>query len=238
MSMWRTPEWADFVERFGATMIHFDQGVMGHPVRKPTTMGVILPALQQLDGMRGGPQKLPEVDRTKMTMREKCQHSKSWASWAPGLKAAVATALRQWLRGMDRSSVVGNRGSSTFTNATDGGRLAPLGPVALNQWREHYMNDHYPSRRDCRQCVQAAGRGKPHKRVNHPESYTLSVDLSGKLTEGFDQNGQPAHFPVDRHGRALLEPLDHGEAQDQPLPDPDEPIDGVTITPTTIKSWQ
>lgn len=58
-------------------------------------------------------------------------------------------------------------------------------------------------------CVKASARSKPHRRISHPESYTLSVDLSGKMVVG---QGQSRHdcrymmvavytFPVGGSGR-------------------------------------
>eukprot|EP00438_Fugacium_kawagutii_P021192 Skav201589 [mRNA] locus=scaffold152:536907:541522:+ [translate_table: standard] len=225
MSMWRTQEWREFQDRFGIHLVSFDQGTMGHEVRKPTSLAVTVDELRQLDGMRGGPMKLPPKKRSAMTMQERCNHSKEWASWAPGLKAALVVALRRWIAEVDCSSVVTSWGSSMAPQT--GPAVRPLGPLELQRWKTHYLNDHYPSRRDCRHCVQAAGRGKPHRRLAHPESYTLAIDLSGKMTEGIDQTGKNAHyifmgcytFPVDRQGRALLTPPSSSEdGGDQPLP--------------------
>ena len=66
-----------------------------------------------------------------------------------------------------------------------------------------------PARRDCKHCVRAAARSKPHKRIVRPEAYTLSVDLSGKMAPGLDQSRRPCRymmvavytFPVDGNGR-------------------------------------
>ena len=54
MSMWRTQEWLDFAKTYGADLISFDQGPMGHDCRKPTTLAVIsISELHQLQGARG-----------------------------------------------------------------------------------------------------------------------------------------------------------------------------------------
>ena len=58
--------------------------------------------------------------------------------------------------------------------------------IALDGWKQHYMNDYMPTRRDCKQCVRSSVRSKPYRRVNHPEAYALSVDLSGKMALGQD----------------------------------------------------
>eukprot|EP00435_Cladocopium_sp_Y103_P075515 s777_g59.t1 len=91
-------------------------------------------------------------------------------------------------------------------------QVKALGAVALEQWRRHDLNDHMPARRDCAQCVRAQARSKPHKKIIHRDPYALSVDLSGKLTPGDDQQAKGCRYllvgcytyPVSRDGRSLL----------------------------------
>ena len=225
MSMWRTNEWKDFAKRYGANLIHFDQGPMGHEVRKPTTLAVIsLDELNQLQDVRGkgtGPQteagnQIPRPRET-MEMNERIAQSKLWASWAPGLKAAIAEALRRWL----------------FSNAPPRDVIEPneklkaqvmaVGEVALQQWKQHFLNDHMPARRDCSHCLRAQGRSRPHKRVEHPESFTLSLDLSGRMEKGRDQMPGSCKyvlvgvytFPVTKSGKSILPQPGEDEPQDQ-----------------------
>ena len=236
MSMWRTNEWKDFAKRYGANLIHFDQGPMGHEVRKPTTLAVIsLDELNQLQDVRGkgtGPQteagnQIPRPRET-MEMNERIAQSKLWASWAPGLKAAIAEALRRWL----------------FSNAPPRDVIEPneklkaqvmaVGEVALQQWKQHFLNDHMPARRDCSHCLRAQGRSRPHKRVEHPESFTLSLDLSGRMEKGRDQMPGSCKyvlvgvytFPVTKSGKSILPQPGEDEPQDQPIPPPDDPALG------------
>ena len=105
-----------------------------------------------------------------------------------------------------------------------------LGPVALEQWKRHFLNDHLPARRDCSHCVRAQGRSKPHRRIQHPAAYTLSVDLSGRMTPGDDQQMKACKYllvgcytyPVTRDGRSLVQvPGKPDEDVDVPLPGPD-----------------
>lgn len=105
-----------------------------------------------------------------------------------------------------------------------------LGPVALEQWKRHFLNDHLPARRDCSHCVRAQGRSKPHRRIQHPAAYTLSVDLSGRMTPGDDQQVKACKYllvgcytyPVTRDGRSLVQvPGKPDEDVDVPLPGPD-----------------
>ena len=218
MSMWRTREWLDFEERFGIRRINFDQAPMGHPRRKPTTLAVTLPELGALDGVRGEPDPaLQGPSRATLTMAQKCQESKPWAAWAPGLKLAIATAVNRWLESFD-------------ADKRDLPTLRPLGAVALDAWRKHYMNDHLPARRDCQHCVRTQARGRPHQRVQHPEAFTLSIDLSGKLCEGLDQAKRRCRylmvgcytFPVTKAGKPLAPVAGLDEPSDQPLPVPQE----------------
>ena len=97
---------------------------------------------------------------------------------------------------------------------------APGRAEEIQRWKEHFLNDHLPTRRGCRTCVQAQGPGRPHLRITHPEAYTLAVDLSGKLKQGTDQRGKMAYFlvgvytyPVDSTGRSLVR-----EEEDQAPP--------------------
>ena len=56
-----------------------------------------------------------------------------------------------------------------------------LSPSEVEKWRTHLQNGHVPYRRDCKQCVEGAGLGTFHRRVKHPRSFALSVDLFGPV---------------------------------------------------------
>ena len=47
-SIWRTQEWQAFADAYDVTLLHFDQGPMGHVKRKPTTLAVKLCDVQAL----------------------------------------------------------------------------------------------------------------------------------------------------------------------------------------------
>ena len=122
----------------------------------------------------------------------------------------------------------------------EGAKLTKLKPADEATWREHFLNDHLPHRRDCRHCVQAQARSKPHPRLVHASAYTLSVDMSGRMKQGEDQHRKRAKylligtytFPVDRNGRPMagwqVEEEDHdlppedwkdvGDGDAQPMP--------------------
>ena len=66
----------------------------------------------------------------------------------------------------------------------------------LQEWQLHVSNGHKPFRRDCAVCLEGAGRDRPRRRIQHPESHTLSIDLSGPHKKGIDQRGGPSYFMV------------------------------------------
>ena len=43
------------------------------------------------------------------------------------------------------------------------------------------LNGHLPYRRDCKQCIEGSALGPFHRRVKHPRSFALSVDLFGPV---------------------------------------------------------
>ena len=66
----------------------------------------------------------------------------------------------------------------------------------IKEWQLHVSNGHKPFRRDCAVCVEGAGRDRPRRRLQHPESYTLSIHLSRPHKKGIDQRGRPSYFMV------------------------------------------
>ena len=95
-SLWATPEWEAMKAENSFEEYSFDQGPMGHSRRKPTTLGGNLRGLHQLHGIRG-PGSSREGYQENLTVEEKVQLSKTWASWAPGLEKAIAVALKNEL---------------------------------------------------------------------------------------------------------------------------------------------
>ena len=240
MSVWRTLEWKQFQKLFAAQLIHFDQGQTGHRRRKPTTLALVGAELGQLDGLRcdANFEASSDDERKAMNLAQRCADSRSWAEWSPGLKAAIVAALqhrlyehrRRWQAQHHQQQVEVPldqvRQEPDFEQPErQSPRLKPLGATALQSWRAHYLNDHMPARRDCQHCVRSQARGKPHRRVVHPEAFTLAVDLSGKLSPGINQERKQCRYllvgvytyPVTKQGQSLL-----AEHHDQPLPDPAE----------------
>ena len=193
---------------------------MGHPKRKPTCLATNVPELQQLDGCRGAPNNETELTNQfrAMPMDRRCEASKTWSRWAPGLKDAISMAVSQRVQWLDRQP-----------HEQPQPVVRTLSSAALEAWKTHYLHDHMPARRDCQHCVRAQARGRPHRRIQHPEAFTLSVDLSGKFTPGINQEQKMCKyllvgvytFPVTKTGDPLVA-ADGSEPQDQPLPGLDE----------------
>eukprot|EP00438_Fugacium_kawagutii_P007098 Skav200526 [mRNA] locus=scaffold2291:63661:70974:+ [translate_table: standard] len=246
MSMWRTREWQRFEQLYRLQRVRFDQGAMGHPKRKPTTIATNVSALGQLDEIRGAPSDDLVKDRSTMTLAQRCQDSKSWSAWAVGLKNALVVAIRAWVAGELGSFELGaelRHGSSNPSSPRRSRKVMNrLTAEALEMWKQHFANDHLPARRDCRFCLQGQGRSKPHRRVRHPDAFSLAVDLSGRLTPGEDQtaggHGTKVRkylmvatytMPVDVHGRPLISPPgfdDEAAAGSDPV---DQPLPGLDV---------
>ena len=222
-SFFRTQEWHDFAAKYGISLIHMDQHPMGHKKRKPTTVATNMEELFQLDGLRGEPDDEVQTSEAfrAMTLPQRIQESKTWSAWAPGLKEAIVEALNRHVQRLE-----GEGHQAQAQRPT----LKPLNQVALEAWKQHFLHDHLPARRDCMHCVRAQGRSRPHRRVTHPDAFTLSIDLSGKLTEGRDQDTDRCRyimvacytFPVTGDGRPLVDPPEVAkEDHDHPLPSMD-----------------
>ena len=221
-SFFRTKEWKNFETKYHINQIHMDQHPMGHKKRKPTTLATNLKEMFQLDGLRGEPDEEARATEAfrAMPLPQRMQESKSWSCWADGLKAAISTAL---CRHMERLA-------GEVLPAVQQPILRPLSQLALEAWKQHFLHDHLPARRDCVHCVRAQGRSRPHRRITHPDAFTLSVDLSGKMVVGKDQGGDRCRyimvacytFPVTGDGRPLIEPPGVSqEDRDHPLPSMD-----------------
>ena len=162
-SYWAFPEWEWMKKANEFVEIHCDQGPMGHSRRKPTTLGTNLYGLQQLQGLRGAG-STPEGAPEKMSVDERIQLSKSWSTWAPGLKRAIPEALRRELD-------------------------VKVKRMTLEGWKKHLRNDHLPYYRGCRTCLESQGQSRHHRKIVTPESYTLGIDLAGFFKKGTDQLG-------------------------------------------------
>ena len=62
----------------------------------------------------------------------------------PGLKAGISTALNRHMQRLGGEVLAGQQPS-----------LRPLNQVALEAWKQHFLHDHLPARRDCMHRVRA-----------------------------------------------------------------------------------
>ena len=110
--------------------------------------------------------------RDPRTPWEKPRTSSDMAAWAPGFRAILAQGLREW------------QGQSIV-------QVAAMSPEREALWKEHIRQGHWPYRRDCRVCVEAAASGKPARKVVHRDACVLSMDTAGPFKEkGMDENGE------------------------------------------------
>ena len=96
--------------------------------------------------------------------------SSALALWAPGMCSAISLVMQRWL-------------------------VRPrMTALTKEQWKRHVDQGHQPYEKTCEVCVTSSGTGRRHVRVEHPESFVLSADLSGPMREGgADVNGHGAH---------------------------------------------
>ena len=222
MSVWRTNEWKRFQERYDLQMCHFDQGAFGHRKVKPTTFAHNIDGMEQLNGAKAPANHGKDDQWNQLPLQERLQATSKWAAWAPGFKAALLEAIQHHL---DKNLVTGEP-SSMDSGLQSLPQLRPMTEAALKKWKLHIQNDHQPMRRDCRQCMEAAGRSRPHRRIQNPSSYCLSLDLSGRLKKGKDQFGTlhkyfvvgTYTFPTTKDDLPLAGPAFNGNPEDIPLP--------------------
>eukprot|EP00439_Symbiodinium_sp_Y106_P017730 s318_g2.t1 len=110
-------------------VLHFEQGGLGHAVRRPTAMVTNLD-VTELRGVRDQRTSTPE-------------RTTSWATWAPFLVRTLVRGVKRWKQRPGWYPRV----------------LRALRAVDRKAWERHLANDHTPYRADCLQCIHnATGR--------------------------------------------------------------------------------
>ena len=101
----------------------------------PTTLATTMEALLQLDGMRGGPQQTAPGLRGQ-PLQQRLEASKRWASWAPGLKFALATAIEH-LQVLELPNPATRPGNQSFGQSG--------GPASVRQFESppEQPNEHF-----------------------------------------------------------------------------------------------
>eukprot|EP00439_Symbiodinium_sp_Y106_P081967 s1232_g21.t1 len=110
----------------GMELCHLEQGGLGHPRRRPTTMATNLD-IAELKGVRDS---RPEPEQEKG----------SWSTWAPVMARVLARGLKRWKQ---------RPGWHTRL-------VKALKAVDRRAWERHLANDHVPYRADCLQCIHTA----------------------------------------------------------------------------------
>ena len=205
-------------------LAQFDQGALGHAVRKPTAVLTNSWELfQTLHERRGTGTDNASVSTV---LSERIRTSSSWAKWAVGLCDAIGRAVRGWIT----SSREERRESESEGRAT----LRALTQREM-AFRKHCEEGHIVFRRDCRACLEGQMRSHVHRRQQHHGSNTfcLSMDLVGPWRPGKDHIlGQPAtRFLIASLSVPLVETSGAKGATDQPEEEGDhvEPSDAVEI---------
>ena len=175
-TFWAWPETEQFAARNQMLVAKLDQGPLGHERRKPTTLLTNQVEVMALHGVAG------PGDQTGRsgTVEDRIKESSMWAAWAPKLKEAIKASLQR----VNRETLEEVRVK------------AARRPTRDEQWRMHVENEHVPHRRDCRVCMEAAGRAGAHRRIRAPNAFVMSVDILGPTREGGDQDGAKAKYAV------------------------------------------
>ena len=244
MSVWRTTAWKHFQEKYELVITSFEQGAYGHVKPKPTSFGHNITGFEQLHGAKTQREPGHQDTWRHQSVPQRIAESATWSEWAPGVKAALLEGLRRNLSQLnDGRCHLGALGSAEEapreSNGDDvkpkecGAQLCPLSEVALAKWKSHILHDHQPMRRDCKVCVEAAGKSRQHRRIQHPSAYCLAIDLSGKLKKGKDQFGTSGSyvllgcytFPTTTDDIPLCGPGQPQPSEDAPLPALGEMVD-------------
>ena len=196
-SIWATPEYKTLESVLGLRQYHFDQGPLGHPIRKPTTVGVT---------ELFWPEWCSDLRGPGWGMRPGSS-SAEWSEWAAGLKQAftefVATVLAQGRQ--DQQVLARVNGVQSF--------------------RDHVLAGHVPFRKDCFACVAGRARRAPHFRQDVSEAYVLSLDLAGPLPAGVNEK-ETARYFLAASFSLPVDPRLNGSQKDREevLPEGDAPL--------------
>jgi hypothetical protein len=81
--------------------------------------------------------------------------------------------------------------------------------VKIRSWRTHVRQNHYPFRKDCQICQEAAARGRPHLREKlPPKAAVLSLDLAGPMLVADDVGKKKAKYVLWARLPGLQEELE------------------------------
>ena len=201
---WETDAWKTFQHWAKVKSLTFCQGSLGHDWLCPTVIGTNL-GLDHLHGLpkRGLPSPLSSEGGTAFYSQWSKGFKKEVVEALAGkVKGQTLDELDQIISNAKRNLATkmpsdddhtSSEPSDAGTEPTSGGaapdlqehqevEVHALKPSEAEEWRAHIMRGHVPYRRDCRYCVEGSGLGIQHRKVKHPQAYTLSVDLFGPTT--------------------------------------------------------
>ena len=157
-SFWDWEELKEFQRNHQLDLISFDQGIVGHPQKKPTScmtnLGMVLELNnQRVAGKRGS--------GLKKELHERFEQTASWSAWALELKVRIKVSLMS-------------------IAAECGWEIPKLRKILDREgWKLHISQGHRPFRRDCRACILDMASGPPHRRrVNSGSSaWSMGIDV-------------------------------------------------------------
>ena len=165
-SIWVTPEYNTLEALLGLKQYHFDQGPLGHQIRKPTTVG----ATESF-----WPAWCSDIRGPGWGMRPGTSSSE-WSEWAVGLKQAFAEFVAAVL-------AQGRQDQQVLARVS-----------GVQSFRDHVLAGHVPFRKDCFACVAGRARRAPHFRQDVSKAYVLSLDLAGPLPAGVNEKETARYF--------------------------------------------
>ena len=157
----------------------FDQGALGHVIRKPSAILTSSWGLYETLHELRGPGTVGHAGLAHASLSERIRMSGGWAKWAPGLCTAVGQAIRSWI-----ASTPGKREEEE----KEGKVMLQALTAREKEFRKHCEEGHIVFRRDCKACLEGQMRSHIHRRQKHHGSNTfcLSMDLVGPWKPGKD----------------------------------------------------
>ena len=196
------PETVAFAQLYGLDFVNFDQKLLGHKRKKPTTMVTNIGTIKALQGRRSTTPDPP----WPRTLRERMEESAGLAEWATGLQillreVAVLLHGRAEQRRQRKEAIRYQAKRSVWTMRPDRMQhrmmaLSMKDQEELAEWQRHVDNDHKPYRRDCEECLRSMGRDRMRKRIECPDSYALNLDIMGPVNRGEDQDGTGFYYEL------------------------------------------
>ncbi|CAE7213208.1 unnamed protein product [Symbiodinium sp. CCMP2592] len=127
--VWRHQWFRRWIEEQPLDVLHFEQGGLGHGVRKPTMMVTNL----DITELRGVQDQRPNPPET----------TTAWSAWAPMMVRTIVRGIKRW-----------KQRPGWYPRM-----MRALKAVDRRAWERHLANDHTPYRADCLQCIHnATGR--------------------------------------------------------------------------------